>query len=527
MRRDILTVLLCVSVLGFRASGVLGESASDVGVQPPDFGAPPPDFDDAPPDYNAPPSDGGFMEPPPRGRNRTVEYSGAREIKETFSEENGVYSSDEAPQAALLVSDGESKFTKPTITKSGNPSGRSDDYDFYGVNAAVLVHDRGKLSIVGGSITTNSAYSSGLFVYGSGEATIQDAEIKTNERNSGGIMVTGGGTLTARNLNVVTEGGSSAPIRSDRGGGKLVVEGGTFQANGPGSPTIYSTADITVSDANLIATKSEGAIIEGKNSIVLKNVKLVDDNSALHGKSTTRKNIFIYQSFSGDAVVGKSNFVAENCEITTKKGDSIYVTNTSCDITLRGNAFVNDDPEGYFFRARRESWGRKGSNGGKANMTLEDQKVEGNIFVDNISELTLNLTKGTQYVGAINAANTGKRVDLKLDASSTLELTADSYVTSLVNEDSTGKNVVLNGRKLHIGETPVEDGIVDSASDDSEMRTGPPDGMGPERGDGMRRERPGGMRGGRQRPGEFNRDGDGGRRTPPRPRPGASEKRRG
>ncbi|MBR5759782.1 MAG: hypothetical protein IKX88_14420 [Thermoguttaceae bacterium] len=519
MRQNIITVLLCVSVLGFNAHKIMGAPASDHGSQPPDFGAPPPDFDGAPPDFGTPPPDGGFMGTPPGGRNRTVEYSGAREIKETVSEENGVYSSDEAPQVAVLVSGGESKFTKPTVTKSGAPNGRSDDYDFYGVNAAVLVYDRGKLDIVGGSITTDSAYSSGLFVYGSGEATIQDAVIKTNEHNSGGIMVTGGGTLTARNLNVVTEGGSSAPIRSDRGGGKLVVEGGTFQANGPGSPTIYSTADITVTDANLFATKSEGAIIEGKNSIALKNVKLVDDNSALHGKSTTRKNIFIYQSFSGDAEVGKSNFVAENCEITTKKGDSIYVTNTSCDITLRGNTFVNEDPEGYFFRARRESWGRKGSNGGKANLLLEKQRVEGNIFVDNISELTLTLTKETNYVGAINAANTGKRVDLKLDKSSTLELTADSYVTSLDNEDSTGKNIILNGYRLHVGETPVEDGIVDTASDDSEMRMGPPG--------GMRRERPGEMRGGRPRPGEFNGNDDNGGRTTPRDRSGRGGEGRG
>ena len=324
-------------------------------------------------------------------------------------------------------------------------------------------------------------------------------------------MVTGGGTLAAKNLNVVTDGNSSAPIRSDRGGGLLTVQGGEYRANGSGSPVIYSTADIRVEDATLISTRSEGAVIEGRNSIALKKTKLTDDNNALHGKSTTYKNVFIYQSFSGDAEVGTSRFSAEDCDITTKKGDSIYVTNTSCVVELRKNRFVNEDPEGYFLRVRREGWGRSGKNGGKVALTLAEQEIEGNVYVDNISELTMTLSEGSRFVGAINAGNTAGRLDLELDADSTIELTADSYVASVKNADPSGANIKLNGFKLHVGEEKQPDGLPETGDSENDFGPGGP-------------EPPGGFDGDRpEPPGGFGADGSGdgvGRRPGLRPRRG-------
>ena len=50
--------------------------------------------------------------------------------------------------------------------------------------------------------------------------------------SSGGIHVAGGGTLHAWNVTAETSGQSSAAIRSDRGGGTMVVDGGTYTSNG-------------------------------------------------------------------------------------------------------------------------------------------------------------------------------------------------------------------------------------------------------------------------------------------------------
>ena len=61
---------------------------------------------------------------------------------------------------------------------------------------------------------------------------IVPAAITTSRDTSGGIHVAGGGTLHAWNVTAETSGQSSAAIRSDRGGGTMVVDGGTYTSNG-------------------------------------------------------------------------------------------------------------------------------------------------------------------------------------------------------------------------------------------------------------------------------------------------------
>jgi len=83
----------------------------------------------------------------------------------------------------------------------------------------------------GGNGGRNGAQSDGTTVI------IEDTKITTTGGGSGGIMTTGGGVMKAKNLTVNTSGRSSAPIRSDRGGGVVTIEGGSYTSNGQGSPS--------------------------------------------------------------------------------------------------------------------------------------------------------------------------------------------------------------------------------------------------------------------------------------------------
>ena len=215
-------------------------------------------------------------------------------------------------------------------------------------------------------------------------------------------MTTGGGIMNATNLTITTAGRSSAAIRTDRGGGTVTVDKGTYKTTGPGSPAIYSTADITVKNATLMSTASEGVVIEGKNSVTLENVELTDTNNQLNGQSTTYKNIFLYQSMSGDAADGVAVFTSKDSTITTNKGDSFYVTNTTATINLENNIIVNNDSNGNFLRIQKDSWGNSGSNGGDVTLNLTNQEANGNIVVDSISKLTMSLSNGSTFKGSIN-----------------------------------------------------------------------------------------------------------------------------
>lgn len=399
-------------------------------------------------------------------KNNNVTYSATKEITEDLVVENEQYSSEKADENALLVNGKiEVTISNIEVTKTGDSTG-GDNTSFYGMNSGILAKSGATLNLKNIKVTTDAAGANGVFSYGGSATTnnensdgtvinISDSEIITSKDNSGGIMTTGGGTMNATNLNITTAGTSSAAIRSDRGGGNVNVDGGIYKTTGQGSPAIYSTANITVKNADLISTASEGAIIEGKNSITLEKVNLEDTNSKLNGQSTTYKNIFIYQSMSGDAAEGKATFTAKDCKIITNKGDSIYVTNTQAVINLENNSIINNDAEGNFLRIQKDSWGNSGINGGKVTLNLDKQEAIGNIVVDSISTLDMEMKNNSYFEGKINSDKTAKNITLTLDTTSKIKLMGDTYLTFLEDEDSSYSNIDFNGYKLYVNEIAI------------------------------------------------------------------------
>ena len=402
----------------------------------------------------------GNNESPGMNNNSSLNYSAVKSITSDEDITTGKYESTLADENAISVSGNvKSNISGITVNKTGDSDG-GDNTSFYGTNSAIIAKDGATLNISNITVTTNAAGANGVFSYGGSATTnnsnsdgttinISDSTITTSKDNSGGIMTTGGGTMNATNLTITTAGTSSAAIRSDRGGGTVNVDKGTYKTTGKGSPSIYSTANITVKNATLISEASEGVVIEGKNSVTLENVELTDTNNTLNGQSTTYKNIFLYQSMSGDAASGEAVFTSKNSTITTNKGDSFYVTNTTATINLENNKIVNNDNSGNFLRIQKDSWGNSGSNGGTVTLNLTNQEVVGNIVVDSISKLTINIKSNSSIKGAINNGNEGE-VNLTLDKTSSITLTANTYVKSLTNEDTTNSNINLNGYKLYV-----------------------------------------------------------------------------
>ena len=402
---------------------------------------------------------------PGSGSSADVDYAGAVEIVSADSQSGQTYASTTADESALLISTSDAvTITNPTVTKSGDSDG-GDNCNFYGLNAAVLVKDGATATITGGTVTSDAEGANGVFCYGgnggqngvSGDGTtlyIYDTAITTTGNGSGGIMTTGGGVTYAYDLTVETSGRSSAAIRTDRGGGTVVVDGGSYTSNGLGSPAIYSTADITVSNATLLSTLSEGVCIEGLNAITLTNCDLTANNTKCNGNATFLDTIMIYQSMSGDAASGTSSFTMTGGSLTSKNGHVFHVTNTSAVITLEGVEIVNEDGDNILLSVCADGW-----SGGSNVATLKAiaQKLAGAIKVGSDSALTLMLTDGSSFEGSIdgsivNASGTTVStqvgtVSVTLDDTSTWTLTGDSYVTEF-NGDAA--NVIANGYTLYV-----------------------------------------------------------------------------
>lgn len=348
---------------------------------------------------------------------------------------------------ALEISGEEASYSGIKVTKTGD-SGEGDKADFYGDNAAVFATDGATLTLTNIIVDTDGTHANAVFSYGEGTTVnISDSVITTDGNCSGGLMTTGGGTMNADNLNIHTTGNSSAAIRSDRGGGTVNVTGGLYVTDGKGSPAIYSTADITVSDATLESTVSEGVVVEGKNSVTLNNVTLIADNNQKNSdKSSVYKAVMIYQSMSGDAAEGRASFTMTGGSLTNKNGDVFYVNNTVTSIVLEDVEIANLDSGGAFLRAEAAGWGNEGSNGGKVDLYLKNQTLEGDIAVDEISMLNMYLSEGTVYTGAINSEGQGE-VYVEIEKGSKWILTGDSHVTSLTCDADA---IDLNGYTLYV-----------------------------------------------------------------------------
>ena len=389
---------------------------------------------------------------------------------------NEEISNDKDGEHAIEVSGNTAEYSNIKVTKTGD-SASGDEADFYGDNAAIFATDGATLTLTDIVVDTNGTHANAVFSYGSGTTVnISNSVITTSGNCSGGLMTTGGGTMNATNLDIHTTGNSSAAIRSDRGGGTVTVDGGTYVTDGTGSPAIYSTADITVSNATLKSTASEGVVVEGKNSVTLNNVNLTADHNKNNSDKTNNLNaVMIYQSMSGDASVGLATFTMAGGSLTNKNGDIFFVNNTATTITLENVEIINQDSNGVFLRAAAAGWGTEGSNGGKVNLYLKKQAQTGDIVVDKVSALNLYLSEGTTYTGAINAANEGE-VYVEIEKGSTWVLTGDSYITGLTCEADA---VDLNGHKLTIGGTEYTAGTssTGTAITIATESSGKPDGM--------------------------------------------------
>ena len=404
------------------------------------------------------------------GSSADISYSGAAEITSGDTQQNRTYASDTADQNALLITASDAvTIANPTVTKTGDSDG-GDSCNFYGLNAAVLCKDGANVTITGGTISTSASGANGVFCYGgnggrngaSGDGTtvtIRDTVITTTGSGSGGILTTGGGATYAYDLTVTTSGQSSAPIRTDRGGGTVYVDGGTYTSNGLGSPAIYSTAEIHVTDATLVSNLSEGVCIEGKNSIELTDCDLTADNTKCNGNATFLDTIMIYQSMSGDADSGTSSFTMNGGTLTSKNGHVFHVTNTNAIINLNGVTIVNKDSDNILLSVCADGWSGAGNI---ATLNANGQVLSGTILVGSDSMLTLNLSGGSTFTGSISGSIQNAKgatvstevgtVNVTLDSSSTWTLTGDTYITSFTGDASC---IVSNGYTLYVNGTAL------------------------------------------------------------------------
>ncbi len=230
--------------------------------------------------------------------------------------------------------------------------------------------------------------------------------------------------------------------------------------------TIILTTALTVGEgmlANKIITNNEPTSNNGNmNNNANANITYSASTEITEDKTIT-SGTYSSETKDTNALLTSGDITADISNVTVDKtGDSdggdntsFYVTNTTAPINLTNNTIINNDESGNFLRVQKDSWGNSGINGGVVTLNMTNQTATGNIVIDSISTLTMNLKEKASFTGSINTKNEAKSITLKLDKTSQIKLTGDSYVTSLEDEDESYSNIDFNGYTLYVNGTAL------------------------------------------------------------------------
>ena len=285
------------------------------------------------------------------------------------------------------------------------------------------------------------------------------ANYATSESDKSVILVENGGSLTLDGAEVSKTGGDSSNTENSEfygvNSGILVTENSTatikntiINTNAKGSNAVFSTgtdSKIYISNSTITTTgssSSRGLDATYGGYIEADNVKITTQGGSCATLATDRGE-------------GTGTFTAKNSSLSVQSDSKYYktapmffITNTdavinlnNCKLSYGSNILINSKGT--------SEWGKSGSNGGNITLNAESQTLEGDIEIDNISALTMNLSSSS-YTGTINADNTAKSIALKLDNNSSITLTGDLYISSLDDSDSSYSNINFNGYKLYV-----------------------------------------------------------------------------
>ena len=360
----------------------------------------------------------------------------------TNSATGETYTSTNSDENAVQITGGTFTMTDCTVEKSSGDTSDSDGSSFYGINSAVYCGGSSSvLNISGGTVSTSASGANGIFAYDYGTINVSDVTVNTSSNLSRGIHATGGGIINASNLTITTAKTNCSVIATDRGGGTVTVNGGTYTTTGDDSAITYSTGTITVSDITGSSSKGEMSVIEGDNSITLNNCDMTSGSSS--------RGMMILQSGSGDSEGYNGVITVNGGSLATTSSSApllevpTYITAT---LTLK-DVTLSVASNNLMYVNYNTQWSTYGGTG-ILNLTTDSVwTYTGDVNADSYSTAIVNVGAGVTWNGAVDSGNTALSTTVTVEG--TWSLTGDSYVDYLVI--SADAVVYTNGYSLSYG----------------------------------------------------------------------------
>ncbi len=335
--------------------------------------------------------------------------------------------------AALITNGGTLTVGYANVTTSGN-STSLDNSSLFGQNAATLANEKSTLKVLYSTVKTSGKGAAGVFARGEWtSATVLDTTIDTTGDYSPAVMAAIGAVIDATNATITTSGRNSGAFATDHGETMVTIENSSASTGGADSPAIDAAASgsVSASGSKFSSSASPVVSVEGTSSVVLEDSDLT--------ASADDQAVVAFKQHSDDSQSG-GKFSMSGGSLTNAGSQGALISNTNATATVELNKVTATVKSGILVQAKA---GENGE-GGVLNVTVSDAELTGNVVADSASKVTVNLKESSKLSGAINAERTAYNANLSMDASSSWNVTADSYLTKFADADGISGTSITN-----------------------------------------------------------------------------------
>lgn len=308
-------------------------------------------------------------------------------------------------------------LTKLRVNKTSG-SILDEDRRETGRNSALLADGGSRVVVEFCEVVSHAAQADGITASGEGtRVKLQEGSVTTNRAASTALSAIHGAEIAVQKTEVNTAANQSPAFYAYDGGSVEITEA-LGQNAGQASPLFHSSGVIHATKCRMSSAKWTIGNVENGQLFLNKNEL----------KSGGICGFLLYSTKSNDV---ESMLELIDNTISVAEGPLFLVTNNNnAQITVKGNKITSKSDD--LMHVRADDWGKKGSNGGHATFVVNKQSLSGNIFVDSISSLQVNLNKGGKLNGQINGKeNRCAQVRVKLGAGSSWTSKGESYLTSI------------------------------------------------------------------------------------------------
>lgn len=352
----------------------------------------------------------------------------------------------------LVQKTGKAKVKKAELIKTGHSD--SEGHSLWrGQNAALLVAPYSQATIENSTITTNGDGASGIV--GSGKKvkiTAKDLTIRTNNRVSQGIGAAYGAEISLKQSNISTYGSQSPALATaTKVDSSLTADGVTLRTYGQNSPLISSTGTMKLNAINGEASNGTFGLLEGNTDVTFTNSQLKGANG-----------FYLYQTDLGTAEKGTTKLTINQSRLTETGSTPLFtILGAKAQIKLQGNTISQPSRAPFLqvlsgtgdtsdLNRAAAAINSTGNTNSQVRLQANQQAINGDILADRGSKLDIKLSQNSTFTGAINPNNSAKQASLSLSKDSVWNVTGDSYLTELNNDDSTNSNIHTNGHTVKI-----------------------------------------------------------------------------